>query len=59
MLMLLTAPIFYDFYGGDNMKINDLTLPRDLLHEQTVCWPDQGITVMLGQKWGWEIDVIS
>ncbi|ANY10963.1 ABC transporter ATP-binding protein [Leuconostoc lactis] len=32
------------------MKINDLTLPRDLLHEQTVCWPDQGITVMLGQN---------
>lgn len=32
------------------MKINDLILPRDLLHEQTVCWPDQGITVMLGQN---------
>lgn len=32
------------------MKINDLTLPRGLLHEQTVCWPDQGITVMLGQN---------
>ncbi len=32
------------------MKINELTLPRDLLHKQTVCWPDQGITVMLGQN---------
>ena len=32
------------------MKINPITLPRDLLHAQSLSWPDQGITVILGQN---------